>query len=132
MRAVRRPSDRTVCGDSVDLRPADHSARAGQHRQVLADHNGVLDEDRIRAVIGGGRLPDRPAAGRQRVGIGRVLGPGQFHIHRRAADVGDDALGQPAAGPADQARAVHPIASLPDWGFHPATRRGRAIGPPLS
>ena len=96
--------------DAGDLRPAGRRARAGQHRQVLADHHGVLDEDRVRAVISGGCLLDHPAAGSQRVGIGLVLRAGQSHIHRRAADVRDDPLGQPAAGPADQAGAVHRIA----------------------
>ena len=93
-----------------DLRPAGSRARARQHRQVLADHDGVLDKDRVRAVISGGRLLDHPAAGSQRVGIGRVLRPSQGHIDRGAADVGDDAFGQPAARPTDQTRTVHRIA----------------------
>jgi len=52
------------------------------------------------------------AAGGHRCGVRRVLSPGQGHVHRGPPDVGDDALGQPAARFADQRRAVHrPIIS---------------------
>ena len=107
IRAVRRPSDRSKPGDAGHLGPAGRRARAGQHRQVLAGHHRIFDEHRVRAVLRDRRRCDHPATGRQRIGVLRVLGPGQGHIHRGPADVGDDALGQPAAGRADQNRAVH-------------------------
>jgi hypothetical protein len=101
-------------GDAVHLAPAGRRARTGQYRQVLADHHRIFDEDRVRAVLSGRYLPDPPATGRQRIGVRRVLGPGQGHIHRGPADVGDDALGQPAAGRADQDRALHRDTPLSD------------------
>ena len=120
--AGRPQSERAdQAGHPIHFGPPRLRARPGQHGQVLAHHHGVLDEHRVRAVVGGGHRPDRPVAGRQRVGVGRVLGPGQGDVHRGAADVGDDPFGQPAAGRADQAGAVHGAYVT---GARPRGRRG--------
>ena len=76
MRAVRRPSDPTACAT-----PSTSGRRTGAPGRVSTARSSqtttASSTKTESGVVGGGRRPDRPAAVRQRVAIGRMLGPGR-------------------------------------------------------
>ncbi len=72
------------------------------------DHERVLDEDRVRAVVRRRHLEHLPTGSTQRLGVAVPLLPGPVEVDGYPPEVGDEALGEPWARPADERRgAVH-------------------------
>ena len=62
-------------------------AFATQFRQVVRHDGGILDEDRIRQVGGGGNVYHRPAFVTEQIAIGGVLRHCEGHIDRFAFEM---------------------------------------------
>jgi GT2 family glycosyltransferase len=73
-----------------------------QYGHVLAHDDGVLDEDRVRTVVGGRHHAGVPAVTGQRRDVGIVLSPGHVNIDGRTREVREDALGEAGARTPDQ------------------------------
>ena len=81
---------------------------ARDHRQVGVHDDRVLDEHRVGVLVGGLDLHDPPPVAAQRVGVRLPLLAGEVEVERASVDVGDEAVGQPRARPADECdRDVH-------------------------
>ncbi len=84
------------------LGPAHLRARPGDQRHIAEDDHGVLDEHRVRAVVGGRDLGGVPTVVPERTDIAFPLVQGERGVHRAAFDMGDQTLGYPGAGAADE------------------------------
>ncbi len=95
-------------------------AGAGDDGQVGVHHDGVLDEDRVRAVGRRRHLDRLPALGLQGRDVGLPLALGEVEVDRDAVDVGSEqAVGERGPGRRTRARLFTP--PIP-----PSPRRGQS------
>jgi hypothetical protein len=84
------------------LRSTFDGAGATDHGQVVVDHHGVLDERRVRAVLGRRDLGDVPPLTSHGGDIPLPLAQGETRVDRGAIEVGQQTLGQSRARTTDE------------------------------
>src|SRR5205823_1953223 len=77
-------------------------ARARHHCDAPEDDHGVLDEDRVRAVVCGRRLNGLPARVLERGHVALPLCARTAAVDGHSFDVGDDALAETGARSPDE------------------------------
>ena len=92
--------DHLLGGD--DLASPALGAGPGDHREAVEEHDGVLDEHRVRAVVGGWDLEEVPPGRLERTDVLEPLAFGELLVDRHPLDVGDQPVCQPGTGPADE------------------------------
>ena len=101
MRAMFSPSAVTAASAPATSGRRVERAGPGQDREVVDDHDRVLDEHRVRAVVGGLHFVNGIPGVAERGHVGRrAASTAQRHVDDGALDVRDDAVREPRAGPA--------------------------------
>src|SRR5215469_14696161 len=107
MRATASPSSGAVASTASVSARRDGAPGPGNDRSALADDDRVLNEHRVRAVVGLGHLAHPPPVPGQRGPVAVVLAPDQPDLDHAAVDVDDNALGQPRTRPPRQRGPSH-------------------------
>ena len=91
------------------------SAGPADHREVAVHHDGVLDEHRVGAFVERVDLDALPPLVGQRGDVGPPLLSGKIHVDGVSLDVGEESIGQPGTGTANQCLACHPATVPRRW-----------------
>ena len=97
---VAQPGDRAL--GAGGLRPPLRGTRPCDDSEIAMDHHRVLDEDRVRAVVRRLDLDRLPAVGLEGSDVVDPLRQRELVVHGPAVEMGQQPLGEPAAGTTDE------------------------------